>query len=168
MFHTADEFLKHYGRESQTTAKALGALTDASLNQAKAEGHNTLGCIAWHIATAPAYMAGQVGLDMPELGWSVPDGLTAAKIVDTYKEISEKVKTQMTTKTPEDMQKGWRVWDMDWTTATMLSAMISHEIHHRGQMSVLMRQAGLKVPSIYGPNHEETQEMMKQMQGGAK
>jgi uncharacterized damage-inducible protein DinB len=36
-----------------------------------------------------------------------------------------------------------------------LQALISHEIHHRGQMTVLMRQAGLKVPGIYGPAREE-------------
>ncbi|MCK4657684.1 MAG: hypothetical protein KAT85_11650, partial [candidate division Zixibacteria bacterium] len=28
-------------------------------------------------------------------------------------------------------------------------------IHHRGQMTVLMRQAGLKVPGVYGPSMEE-------------
>jgi uncharacterized damage-inducible protein DinB len=32
--------------------------------------------------------------------------------------------------------------------------LISHQIHHRGQMTVLMRQAGLAVPSIYGPVKE--------------
>jgi uncharacterized damage-inducible protein DinB len=32
---------------------------------------------------------------------------------------------------------------------------MSHEIHHRGQMTVLMRQAGLKVPGVYGPSREE-------------
>jgi uncharacterized damage-inducible protein DinB len=32
---------------------------------------------------------------------------------------------------------------------------IKHIIHHRGQMTVLMRQAGLKVPGVYGPAREE-------------
>ena len=30
-----------------------------------------------------------------------------------------------------------------------------HQCHHRGQMSVLMRQAGIRVPGIYGPAREE-------------
>ena len=37
----------------------------------------------------------------------------------------------------------------------MLSALIRHEAHHRGQMTVLMRQAGLTVPGVYGPSREE-------------
>jgi uncharacterized damage-inducible protein DinB len=33
--------------------------------------------------------------------------------------------------------------------------LIVHEIHHRGQMTVLMRQAGLSFTGIYGPTREE-------------
>jgi uncharacterized damage-inducible protein DinB len=33
--------------------------------------------------------------------------------------------------------------------------LIQHQAHHRGQMTVLMRQAGLPVPGIYGPSKEE-------------
>ena len=33
--------------------------------------------------------------------------------------------------------------------------LINHQNHHRGQMTVLMRQAGLTVPGVYGPAKEE-------------
>jgi uncharacterized damage-inducible protein DinB len=36
-----------------------------------------------------------------------------------------------------------------------LSATIRHQTHHRGQLTVLMRQAGLVVPGCYGPSREE-------------
>jgi uncharacterized damage-inducible protein DinB len=42
-----------------------------------------------------------------------------------------------------------------WTRAMALRALIQHEVHHRGQMTVLMRQAGLTVPGVYGPAREE-------------
>ena len=42
-----------------------------------------------------------------------------------------------------------------WTRSKVLSSLIRHEIHHRAQMTVLMRQAGLKVPGVYGPSKEE-------------
>ena len=29
------------------------------------------------------------------------------------------------------------------------------DVHHRGQLSVYLRMAGGKVPSIYGPSHDE-------------
>lgn len=42
-----------------------------------------------------------------------------------------------------------------WSRGMTLFYLILHQAHHRGQMEVLMRQAGLKVPGIYGPAREE-------------
>jgi len=42
-----------------------------------------------------------------------------------------------------------------WARGVTLHILLVHEIHHRGQMTVLMRQAGLKVPGVYGPAKEE-------------
>lgn len=38
-----------------------------------------------------------------------------------------------------------------WARGLTLFYLITHQAHHRGQMTVLMRQAGLPVPGIYGP-----------------
>jgi uncharacterized damage-inducible protein DinB len=40
-----------------------------------------------------------------------------------------------------------------------LDKLIRHQIHHRGQITILMRQAGLAAPGVYGPNEEETAAM---------
>ncbi len=37
---------------------------------------------------------------------------------------------------------------------SLLLFLLQHQSHHRGQMTVLMRQAGLTVPGIYGPAKE--------------
>ncbi|MBT8395540.1 MAG: hypothetical protein HKO65_15595, partial [Gemmatimonadetes bacterium] len=50
----------------------------------------------------------------------------------------------------EDQMYGER-----WTRGKTLTALLNHQTHHRGQMTVLMRQAGLKVPGVYGPAKEE-------------
>jgi uncharacterized damage-inducible protein DinB len=42
-----------------------------------------------------------------------------------------------------------------WARGFTLTALLEHQIHHRGQMTVLMRQAGLRVPGIYGPARED-------------
>ena len=42
-----------------------------------------------------------------------------------------------------------------WKRGKGLSSLILHQAHHRAQMTVLMRQAGLKVPGVYGPSKEE-------------
>jgi uncharacterized damage-inducible protein DinB len=42
-----------------------------------------------------------------------------------------------------------------WTRSATLNSLVKHQIHHRAQLTVLMRQAGLIVPGIYGPSREE-------------
>lgn len=36
-----------------------------------------------------------------------------------------------------------------------MAALLWHQTHHRGQKRVLMRQAGLRGPGVYGPAQEE-------------
>lgn len=43
----------------------------------------------------------------------------------------------------------------DWSKAAFAWFMLSDQIHHRGQLSVYVRMAGGKVPSIYGPSGDE-------------
>jgi len=42
-----------------------------------------------------------------------------------------------------------------WAKGAILDMLIKHEIHHRAQMTVLMRQAGIRIPGLYGPTREE-------------
>ncbi|MBK8721797.1 MAG: hypothetical protein IPL95_05830 [Saprospiraceae bacterium] len=41
-----------------------------------------------------------------------------------------------------------------WTKGNTLAILIRHQAHHRGQLSILMRQNGCKVPGVYGPSKE--------------
>lgn len=43
----------------------------------------------------------------------------------------------------------------EWPRPEFLWLMIRDQIHHRGQLSVYLRLAGGKVPSIYGPSADE-------------
>ena len=159
MYHDPKTFLAVYGFESMTTANVLAAVTDESLSREKAAGHNTLGDIAWHIAAAPFYMLNQIGFEIDESLNQKPEQLTAAAIQETHRTISALVAEQAASKTPEDLAKVYHVFNMmDWSAGQMLGILLHHEIHHRGQLSVLLRQAGLVVPSIYGPTYEVTME----------
>jgi uncharacterized damage-inducible protein DinB len=42
-----------------------------------------------------------------------------------------------------------------WKRGVTLTVLVTHQAHHRGQMTVLMRQAGLRVTGVYGPAREE-------------
>ncbi len=55
----------------------------------------------------------------------------------------------------------WRVVDGDREVmaipvgALLRTIMLNHWYHHRGQLSVYLRQVGALVPSIYGPSADE-------------
>jgi uncharacterized damage-inducible protein DinB len=46
-----------------------------------------------------------------------------------------------------------------WVRGKTLGVLVTHQIHHRGQLTVLLRLAGLKVPGVYGPAKEEWAKM---------
>ena len=39
--------------------------------------------------------------------------------------------------------------------ALLRSVMLNHWYHHRGQLSVYLRELGVPIPSIYGPSADE-------------
>ncbi len=111
----------------------------------------------------------QAGWEMPEYSYEAPAGVTAKQIQDMFAQFTARVNEIAADKNSDDMAQLHRFFDTyDWSLGQALGAMISHEIHHRGQITVLMRLAGLTVPNIYGPNYENTQLMaqeMKEQQG---
>ena len=156
MFKTIKDFEEAWKRESTNTQKMMDALTDQSLAQPVADDHRTLGRVAWHILTTYPEMTNQIGVNIQSVKQDAPVPTSAEEIKKTYKsvagELLDIVKENWTDETlwVEDEMYGEK-----WARGVTLEILIRHEIHHRGQMTVLMRQAGLKVPGIYGPALEE-------------
>ncbi|CAG7623190.1 hypothetical protein PAESOLCIP111_02493 [Paenibacillus solanacearum] len=156
MIHSIQDFEQSWSVESASTQKILDALTDASLAQEVSPQDRTLGRIAWHIVTSVHGMASHAGLafEAPDEGTAVP--ASAQVIADSYRKASsaflEAVKTQWTDASLREMRN---MFGEQWPNGLTLSIILSHQTHHRGQMTVLMRQAGLAVPGVYGPSREE-------------
>ena len=55
----------------------------------------------------------------------------------------------------ENLDEEVNMYGEMWKNGSTLTILVTHQIHHRGQLTVLMRQAGLKVPGFYGPAREE-------------
>jgi uncharacterized damage-inducible protein DinB len=164
MYRQLDDFLSAYGHESLTTQRVLEALSDESLQHEKAPGDTSIAELAWHIATAPAYMINHEGAEI-EFGYQPPTGITAAQLVDEYKRVNQAVVEKCKAKLAEaDLGRAATWFGYELPLGVWLNMIPNHEVHHRGQLSAMMRNAGLKVPSIYGPNKEEFEEMMKQKQ----
>ncbi|MEQ1603505.1 MAG: DinB family protein [Pyrinomonadaceae bacterium] len=156
MFRTIDDFQKAWDYEAEMTGKTLLNLTDESLGQKVNEEGRTLGYLAWHLALTLHEMLGLVGLNIDAPAPDSECPTSAAEIARIYgiggKSVGDEVSKNWTAETLliEDEMYG-----ETWSRGMTLFYLIAHQTHHRGQMTVLMRQAGLRVPGIYGPAREE-------------
>lgn len=153
MYRTVQDFLKDWSHSVQGTLRVLQSLTDEKLDQAIVEGHNTLGWLGWHLANAPAFFMKQVGLSVEPAGKEQPG--KASEIVQAYTRVAEDVKREVEQHlTDEKMVESIETFAGVVPRGAMLRSLIDHQTHHRGQMTVLLRQAGLPVPGVMGPTKE--------------
>jgi uncharacterized damage-inducible protein DinB len=156
MFRKLADFEKTWSQESEATLKVLRALTDASLQQAVAPSDRTLGRMAWHVTQTLGEMMARTGLALAGPAEHAPVPARAAEIAAAYEAAARSLAEQLSSKwddaalLAEDDMYGER-----WPRGVTLFALVAHQAHHRGQMTVLMRQAGLSVPGVYGPAREE-------------
>lgn len=155
MITSIEQFEKYWSKETGYTQAVLDALTDQSLSQSIVDGHRTLGRIAWHTVTTLPEMMKHAGLDFGDFNHEAPVPKTAREISDAYSSLSALLLKSVKSKwTDETMQQVDDMYGEKWSRGFTLMVLMQHEIHHRGQMTVLMRQADLVVPSIYGPAKE--------------
>jgi uncharacterized damage-inducible protein DinB len=156
MFRTIEDFEKSWGQEREGSLKVMRALTDASLRQMVAPGGRSLGRIAWHIVQTLGEMGGHAGLKIEGVDEKTPQPAQAGAIADAYAANAEAVARAVKGSWKDaDLPGEIEMYGSTWTRGQALAALIAHEVHHRGQMTVLMRQAGIAVPGVYGPSKEE-------------
>ncbi|QGQ98558.1 hypothetical protein EHS13_28610 [Paenibacillus psychroresistens] len=156
MFMTINDFVSSWTQESTGTQRVLNTLTDASLLQQIAPNHRKLGQLAWHITTTVHEMMSRTGLEFPEPagGELAPD--SAALIAAEYNRASQGLILAIQSQwTDASLLQKTNMYGEDWLNGLTLRILCSHEIHHRGQITVVMRQAGLRVPELYGPARED-------------
>ncbi len=159
MIRRIEDFTGAWSYESGATLKLMRACTDASLSRAVAPGGRTLGRLAWHITVTLGEMLGHAGLAVsgPAPDAPVP---ALAEIVAAYEASAKAVSVAVAAQWTDAMlEEKVPMYGEQWRRGDVLSSLIAHQAHHRGQMTVLMRQAGLRVPGIYGPAAEEWAEM---------
>ena len=155
MFRRIGDFGRAWQRERDSTLKILSALTDASLAQAVTKDGRTLGRLAWHLATTPGEMMERTGLKVAGPSHDAPPPATATAILSAYETAAKAVASGVAAWTDATLEVEDEMYGEKWPRGLTLQALVVHQAHHRGQMTVLMRQAGLKVPGVYGPAREE-------------
>jgi len=156
MYVTISDFIKEWNREAMLTQNVLDGLTDESLKQQVYPEGRTLGRIAWHLTiNIPDYLT-HFGLNIDGVKNAENVPTSAKEIAETFKEVSSLVaqiiEKQWTDQSIEQIQEAFGRQE---SNAQILMGLIKHIVHHRGQITVLMRQAGLKPFGVYGPPKED-------------
>lgn len=156
MYRKVDDFLRDWAYEAEQTAKLIGIISDSALGQKVTEDGRSLGFLAWHLTQTLGEMLGLTGLKIaaPSFEASVP--ATVAEITAAYQTAADSVRDEISANWNEEtLEIEDDMYGETWKRGLSLFYLLMHQAHHRGQMTVLMRQAGLPVIGIYGPAKEE-------------
>ncbi len=158
MFTSVANFLEVWRRESECTARVIGALSDEALSYRAHDRSRSAGELAWHLVTAVREIGKHAGLVVNGPAKDTPMPRTVREICSAY----EKAAASMA----DAIEGSWfdgtlsvedQVYGESWPRGKTLFVLLCHEIHHRGQLTLLLREAGLAVPAVYGPSGDSTQ-----------
>jgi uncharacterized damage-inducible protein DinB len=156
MFRDIQDFLKTWQYETENTVKLLHKVTPEALNQHVSGYDRTIGELGWHLVQSIDNMAQQAQLNIQRpisKDEALQDPIKLAEAYrNTANQLAEAVKENWKT---ENLSEKVNVWGMEWQKGNMLAAFNAHQTHHRGQLTVLMRQTGCTPVGIYGPTKEE-------------
>jgi len=158
MYRKVEDFLEDWKVSSSGTLKVFKAITNDTFDQSIVAGHNTLGWLAWHLVSVGAAFGHFAELQVPGPGRNQEMPSDIAEIVDAYEQLTEAFENEVAKLNDADLLVEVNAFGGPILRGKLLRILIDHEIHHRGQMTVLLRQAGLPVPGVMGP----TREMQKQ------
>ncbi len=161
MFRRVEDFKTIWQQEADKTLAVLAAIPDAAAHQAVDAQHRDLRRMAWHLVETVLELPQNLGLKVKGPVGLGPDGFiatppppTVAEISATYRTLSDSLLDHIGSWSNTELGRNFSLYGETWTGAFALYVLVSHQTHHRGQMTVLMRQAGLHIPSLYGPTKE--------------
>jgi uncharacterized damage-inducible protein DinB len=157
-----DLLMQELEQEAQTTRRVLERVPADRLGWKPHDKSMSLGQLALHVATLPARIAEIARMStVPVPEFKHPTAASASELVPALEVSVAKAKEILGTMDDASLMNMWRVVDGDKEVmalpvgALLRSIMLNHWYHHRGQLSVYLRQVGAPVPSIYGPSADE-------------
>jgi uncharacterized damage-inducible protein DinB len=158
-----DVLLAEMDQEAQSTARVLERVPQAQLSWRPHAKSMSLGQLALHVATIPgnvAELASQATIPEPP-AFIQAEAATAAELVPALKASLAKARAVLGGMDDAKLMETWRLMSGNKElmalprAAVIRMIMLNHWYHHRGQLSVYLRELNVPVPSIYGPSADE-------------
>ena len=157
-----DGLLAELDQEAATTRRVLERVPQEHLSWRPHPKSMSLGQLALHVATVPGLVAEIAAKDttLPN-SFFQPEAATAAELTPALAESIARAKHLLGTYDDAKMTATWRLTKDGRDVLVMprvafvRAIMLNHWYHHRGQLSVYLRQLNVSLPSIYGPSADE-------------
>ena len=157
-----DGVLQELEHEARTTRRVLERVPGDRLAWRPHERARTLGQLSLHIANIPGAIA-ELSMRSPVQApqFADPSPKSASELIPALDQSVGKAKKLLGGMNDATIMETWRLMLGDRELlviprmALLRTVMLNHWYHHRGQLSVYLRQLGLAVPSIYGPSADE-------------
>jgi len=156
MYTKIEDFINDWKTEEESTLKIFSGIGDEQLSQKNSDNTRSLGRLAWHITQTLTEMNQKAGLLKEDSLDGKPIPANMNEIIDTYKKYSSELVDAIKESWKDDeLTQTIEIYGQSFEKRQILSMLVKHQIHHRAQMTIVMRLHGLKVPGIYGPSKEE-------------
>ena len=158
-----DGLLQELEHEAQTTRRVLERVPGDRLTWRPHEKARTLGELALHVAQVPGGVAMLVASPSPAQApqFVDPSPKSVAELVPRLEWSVAKAREVLgglddaALTAPWTLVQGDRELFTQPRVAMLRAVMLNHWYHHRGQLTVYLRELGVPVPSIYGPSADE-------------
>jgi uncharacterized damage-inducible protein DinB len=158
-----EALLSEFDHEVGTTRKLLELVPDGQLGWKPHDKSMSLGRLATHLAGITGWtgtILSETSFDLAAAPRGLEPGTSRADILTLFEATVRRARAAMDRSDAEYLamwslrRGGQEVFSLP-RAAAFRSFVMSHLIHHRGQLSVYLRLLGIPVPSIYGPSADE-------------
>jgi uncharacterized damage-inducible protein DinB len=159
-----EELLQELDQEARSTRRVLERVPEDRLDWQPHARSLTLGQLAMHVATLPGALAEMSTWPAFDVRTEIPrpSAASTAALLGTLEESVADARAILGRMDDSALAVPWRMVNGDQEIGTMprgaflRSVMLNHWYHHRGQLTVYLRQSGASVPAIYGDSADET------------
>jgi uncharacterized damage-inducible protein DinB len=159
----AQMLLPEFDQEMKNTRKLLECVPDGKFHYKPHEKSMTLGRLAAHVAEIPNYLISTLRYERLDFTGEEKriEPANCKELLESFDKLAAEARELLAKATDEDLAKIWtltykgqQIFAMP-RTAVVRSMVISHLIHHRGQLGVYLRMNNVEFPGMYGPSADE-------------
>ena len=154
--------VREFDREMSSTQKTLERVPADKWDWKPQEKSGSLGWMAGHIATLPGFTTVTIktpSLDIAEA--NIPKVEKHGDLLPTFARSSQEARAALAGVTDDQLQETWTlkrngnlIFSMP-RYDVLRTMCFNHIIHHRGQLTMYLRQLHVPVPGLYGPSADE-------------